>query len=367
MPNSNFIWGLAIGAGSVLILLLWLLLGDFGIAWPTELEEHESQSAIVRNYGLLPLGVIGLILAGWRTKTASDQRDIANKQSQTSIDQVRIAQQGQYADRYAKAAAMLSDDKMPVCEAGIFALKELAEADPEGHYFPVQNLLCSFIRNYDRKDDDTKCSSDVIEALRAFSDLRNRENYLIELRKKWKPDLEGVFLCNFPGHLRRINFTNAILDYADLSESDFSGARLKGASLTGTNFAETALIDANFVKVNDAFKMNLKDTILDGANFSGSRLTSNNFTDSYCTDTRFTGARLHRCNFTDARLFTTYITGADFKDAIFTRAMISPPFLPEADWPDGCKPSEVLQTRRRKHQRDYYVFVEVEDLESEKA
>nr|WP_320141248.1 hypothetical protein [uncultured Cohaesibacter sp.] len=163
----------------------------------------------LRNLALILLGVIGLPLAIWRSTVAQQQ--------------IFVAQKGQYADRFAKAAAMLADDSLPVREAGIYALRELAMADPKGHYFQVQDLLCSFMRDAGKQAeeqekenaqsaltlvprqtldeyDPTPCTSDVNAALRAFSDLRTPKNKRREKDRGWEPNLQKVRLINFPDH-----------------------------------------------------------------------------------------------------------------------------------------------------------------------
>lgn len=348
MKNSNFIWGFAIGAGSVFILLLWSFLGDSGITWPSDLENLESKSAIIRNYGLLPLGLLGLLLAGWRSVLAS-------KQTQTSIDQVRIAQQGQYADRYAKAAAMLSDKKISVREAGIFALRELAEADPEGHYYPVQNLLCSFIRaesaELTKQAGNDQCTSEITEALRSISDLRTKDNCVREIADKWVPDLRESYFTYFPGHVRSLNLERADLTLSTFEFAKLNGARFQGCELEDIFFDDAELVNADF-----------EDCNLAGSRFWDADLRDANFTYARAGDVDFTRSKLLDAQFCNARLFNSIfigasLDGANFKGANLGQALLPTPELPEKYWPLGKVPSSYDE----KDGMEYYTFVQIDE------
>ncbi|SNZ20936.1 Uncharacterized protein YjbI, contains pentapeptide repeats [Cohaesibacter gelatinilyticus] len=351
--DGRLILAFALGAGSVLAVLLWFFLGDFGITWPAGLESQESLSAIVRNWGLLPLALIGMGLAVWRSKIASDQRN--------------IAQQAQFADRYAKAASMLSDSALSIREAGIFALKELALADPEGHYIPAQSLLCSFIRDRSKVYqpdnqtlppvpksgyDSTQCESDIKEALRAFLMLRTPETKNIEDRQKWRPDLNGSHLVGIdvryarPDRWKRIRVPNEVipaegipirlefvgadpvrvdLSGVNLMEVNLSGAKLEGADLSEANLGRADLREASL------FDANLREANLVGANLGEATLSGADLSDADLSEANLVEAKLESANLGEARLVR-----ADLRKVNFVGAKLNSASLWEANLFGAC-------------------------------
>ncbi|SNZ20934.1 pentapeptide repeat-containing protein [Cohaesibacter gelatinilyticus] len=332
--------------------------------WLDKLAKHEKATAALRNIGLIFLGIIGLGLAIWRTKTASDQRDIANKQAQTSIDQIRIAQQGQFADRYAKAAAMLSESELSVREAGIFALRELGFADPRGHYFPVQSLLCSFIRDRSKsmrgdtgspplvKDygkDHNQCEGDVKEALRAFIDLRTSENKAREKSKMWTPDLSGAYFAQLDlslvdidlsgVNLQGANFIDAQLFRADFSYSNFSDANFRGADLDLAEFKGADLFRTDFSKASFLSTVFTRAS-LDEVNFGSANLEGAQLNDAELVEVDFRDARLKDADFSRAHVSNVNLSEADLTDAIWAGAIIRNTDFSEAIT-DGIDWSEV--------------------------
>ena len=210
-------------------------------------------TAAIRNIGLTVAAAIVLPLAIWRSL-------LAHKSTQ-------LTERGQNIDRFQKGAEMLGDEELSVREAGIFALKELAQVDPIGHYLPVQKTLCAFLRNKSLKqyssfsdeawkgikigparidlEFNTGCTSDMIEAVRAFSDLRTPENLKMEQKEKWRPDLSRVNFILFPGHSRPINF-----EYCSIIYSKLDWADLFSANLTSADFFHAVLSNAFLQNTN---------------------------------------------------------------------------------------------------------------------
>ncbi|SFN60041.1 Pentapeptide repeat-containing protein [Cohaesibacter marisflavi] len=220
---------------------LWLIFNDVASA---EASVWKEFSEIARNLGLLLLGVIGLPLAIWRSVVASSQAKTAIKQSQHTAKQIELLQQGQLADRFTKAAAMLTEKDVAGGEAGIFALREIASADPEAYYQTVQDVLCSFIRNYSRRyKSEYDASSSLKTAMRVISQLRN------DLGKDrdigWRPPLGRAHFKRFYEDRIRLNFSNA-----DLFKSCFVNSRIECATFENANFLESDLRGADFKRTN---------------------------------------------------------------------------------------------------------------------
>ncbi|WP_321341549.1 pentapeptide repeat-containing protein [uncultured Cohaesibacter sp.] len=361
---------------------IWALLSPAG--WDIESHfKNPNDIAHLRNLGLILLGVIGLPLAIWRSTVAQQQ--------------IFVAQKGQYADRFAKAAAMLSDDSLPVREAGIFALRELAMADPKGHYFPVQDLLCSFMRDAGRQaeeqemenaqsaltlvpshkpeeDDPAPCTSDVTAALRAFSDLRTPKNKRREKDRGWEPDLEKVRLTSFPGHSRAIDLSKADLREAQLQQAILVGASLRNAYLRQADLQGAALIKAQLQRADlveaklqgaclieaelqraDLTEAKLQGAFLGGAKLHGADLTKAKLQKADLAVAKLQGAdlreaKLQRADLAVANLMGADLMGADLMGTDLTAAHLemakfSLPIWTEIEWPEGWVPSEVKEEK----------------------
>lgn len=399
---------------------LWLIFIDVA---STEKSDWETFSAIARNLGLLFLGAIGLPLAIWRSVLAHKQTNIANRNAANAIEQTKIAnnntanaleqtkvtRQGQHAERFAKAAAMLGDNKLPVREAGIFALQELAIADPEGYYFPVQNLLCSFMRDAGQQDrekagmnrakpdadaeaDATQevlelpaCKSDVTSALCAFSDLRTPKNLKQEEDRGWQPDLHEVNLSKFPGHSRSINLHNAKLSGAALERSNFHDAIFTDAILNSASFHRASLRDANLQKAILNYA-NLGKTILTNANLQGASfvfatlekaniwianfntasLEEANLQETEIWHSDFQNANLRKANLDGAKFYSEKTEGTKFCETSIQNTKFSLPIWPREDWPKDSEPVEGLDSdcamaMLLAQPIEYFTFVTIDD------
>ncbi|KZK78316.1 Pentapeptide repeats (8 copies) [Pseudovibrio sp. W64] len=273
--DQDHTWNIALilSISSLLTTLVGVIavnLTDFETSKLLRLEfwggSNPAFSVILRNIGLMALGLAGLYLAWDRTQTATRQADLAER--------------GQNTDRFQKAAAMLGDRQLSVREAGIYALTELAQSDPQHHYLPIQKLLCSFIR--DRSADqeqsernliengklepfsDNACyrqyhdqaPSDIAEAAIAFSTLRTSDNILLE--KDWEPDLKGV------------NLKGTDLSGSNFQNVNFRWANFEGAQLIAVNFDNSQLFLANLA--TRLTRANLNNSYLFGANLEGAEL-----------------------------------------------------------------------------------------------
>lgn len=330
----------------------------------------KAPSEVIRN--LMALLAFPAIWLAWRrTNTATTQTDIANQQTKNAIRQSDIALQGQFADRYAKAAAMLSDKSLPVREAGIFALRELAIVDPNGHYFPVQDLLCSFMRDEGRKAIEEQetikkqeksgkedlepipCKSDVIAALRALSDLRTEENLKREKERNWRPDLQKVNLAQIEEVEHIINLQRADLRQANLQNSYLLEPQLQDTNLSKAKMQSSELYFANLqgAKLSGA---KLQDTCLINAKLQNVDLRKSNLTDA-----QLYGAQLDEANLVKATIGGIVLTNASLKEARF-----SPPIWPPENWPESLSPTSIKTgTDETFEEYEYFTFIPINENE----
>ena len=333
--------------------------------WTNIAGPDADPSALLRNLGWLLITAIGLPLIIWRSVIAQRQLDVAQK--------------GQFSDRYAKAAAMLSDESMAVREAGIFALRELAIADPNGHYFPVQDLFCSFLRDKakaesdktDPEEGDDKekaapvppCPSDSNAALIALSDLRTKENRKREEKRNWRPKLQKVNLDRCPGsddelNLQRANLFGAHLEGAILRHAHLEGAYLIYAHLEGAYLRHAHLEGAELISAH-LEGADLGEAHLEGAYLRGANLVVANLRDTHLEGANLRGAHLEKADLRGARLERAILRGARLEGAIF-----SPPVWPAGQWPEGFHPSEIKHRKTFLGEwEDYFTFLPNADSE----
>lgn len=95
-------------------------------------------SEVLRNYGLILAGALGIGIAIWRAVAA-------DRQSKAQRDQVRQARREHVAEMFGQAVAKLDDDKLHVRLGAIYTLREIVEAYPDLSK-PTVDLLSSYLQ-----------------------------------------------------------------------------------------------------------------------------------------------------------------------------------------------------------------------------
>lgn len=132
-------------------------------------------------------------------------------------------------------------------------------------------------------------------------------------------NLEGASLL-------RVAFTSS-LEPRPAETPTFKGANLKGARLHSrldyTDFSDADLTDAKFGPEDPKNELLLTARpVMNGANFSGAKLTNATVRHTKLRFARFTGADAHGADFTGSDLTNVDFTGADVTDANFTDAIL---------------------------------------------
>ena len=263
------------GALWVALIVISLAIGGTlsWVFWGDLRGSQDSLSTTIRNVALVIGGVIAILLAMWRSR-------VAERQAITS-------QRGLSNERFQKGAEMLGSPAMSVRLGGIFALRRMAEEQPEEYHLLVISLLCAFVRvpmsdggdkirfqiEDGQEEATTPVSADVQEAMQAIGSRRAsgilleraEEGFHLYLRKAV---LRGV-------QLREANLSMAWLTEADISKAvlpyaDLSKARLRRASLAGTELRHADLSGALL------WGTDLSGAILHGANLSGTDMSGRN-------------------------------------------------------------------------------------------
>ncbi len=268
--KSSSFW-FALTALAILVVGLWVTwwqwdwLGSGG-------PEPASNGETLRNAGLMLGGVLALVFALWRGWVAEQQKATAQRQAD-------IALQSSLNERYERGAEMLGNNVLSVRLGGIYALRRLAEEQPEQYHIQIMELLCAFVCN-PTKDSSVErplglhhefdnymrtLRADVQEAMLAIG---SRSSLGISLESSrgirlYLRDAHLVYLQVQDANLSCAWLTNANLTDAEIPRANLSSARLRqatlyGAKLRGANLSNAKLWDAD-----------LGRAILQNANLSG--------------------------------------------------------------------------------------------------
>ncbi len=149
--------GFVIATLIVLVVIASVVAQDFSVfswAYWQEGDTSTSRSEVFRNVGLFFVAVVALGFGIWRAWTAhrqaeasQRQAEAANEQARAANEQARIAQQGQFTERFSRAAEHLGSGQLPVRLGGIYALWRLFKDSPERDVISVIDILCAFVRD----------------------------------------------------------------------------------------------------------------------------------------------------------------------------------------------------------------------------
>ena len=330
----------------VFVIIASVLAQDFSVFSWTYWQDGgtTSRSEVVRNLGLLAAGIIGLGFGIWRavtahlqTQAAQGQASAATEQARVANEQARIAQQGQFTERFSRAAEHLGSGQLPVRLGGIYALWRLAQDSPERDVVPVIDILCAFVRDPPPAEPPqtgpSTTTADAAQPGREPSDaaaklrpdvqtvlnLIGNENadYRALLPAGYRLDLTGANLRH--AQLMGADLPGTRLIYANLNNADLTGANLTNANLASANLTNANLMDADLTEVH-LFQANLTGATLLGVNLTGANLWEPNLTNANLRSANLTGASLVHAHLTNtdlknADLSDADLTGADLTDA----------------------------------------------------
>ncbi|MBP7243169.1 hypothetical protein [Amaricoccus sp.] len=126
-------------------------------------------SEIVRNYGIVAAGAVGIGIAIWRAIAA-------DRQSRAQRDQVAQARREHVADIFGQAIGKLDDEKLHVRLGAIYTMREIVEAYPDLSR-PTIDLLTSYLATVNYADEEPPADVRAIMTLilpRAGDDRKDR-------------------------------------------------------------------------------------------------------------------------------------------------------------------------------------------------
>lgn len=275
------LWGIN-RYGDWIVTVLWVWLGD------TPDGNNESNSATVRNVGLVIAAAFALLFATWRSVVGWRQAD--------------TAQRSLLNERYQKGAEMLGSRVLSVRLGGVYALRRLAEEHPKQYHSQVMRLFCAFVRNPTDGNEDQRTLTeeapphkvpplpeDVQAAVYAighrsmeYLDLEEVATFRLDLRGS---DLRGAQLSDmnlntptWPSWAKP-RISEWLNRHTDLSGARLCSARLDWTELTEADLTESCLCYAWLMRTDlsgsDLADTNLHGAHLMGTNLSGAKLSRN--------------------------------------------------------------------------------------------
>ncbi|WP_204014084.1 pentapeptide repeat-containing protein [Virgisporangium aurantiacum] len=285
-------------------------------------------------------------------------------------DDLRITEQGQITDRFARAVEQLGEpgpDRIDVRLGGIYALERIMRDSPDDQP-TVMEVLAAFVRVHAPRSStatsppqptpsasapvSTDTSSSVPVDIQAAVTVLGRRDPTHD-RADSGIDLRRTQLAYgnlVEARLRRALLSTADLAYADLGYADLTDANLSGANLSGANLSGANLSGA---KLSGA---NLRGAKLSGANLFIAYLIDANLTYAYLIDANLTNAdlgyadltnaKLNGANLLNANLLNANLTNADLGYADLTNANLIRADLTGADLTDAAVATETLRCGR---------------------
>ena len=277
----------------ILIPILVLLFGDFFSweYWNVGDKTTATRSEVLRNVGLLIVGIVGLGFGVWRSYTAYQQTEAAKKQADVALKQAGIAERGHFTERFTKAIEQLGSESNPIRLGGIYALWRLAQDDPENNVVAVMDIFCAYVRNLPYQSSASETQADEEVSIEIISpDVQTILNLLLDSNALYGTIIPDNYMYNFSG--------------ANFGKADFFSADFEDAYLFRTNLSRAKMMSANF-----------HDTYIYEANLSNSDLSDAILLNADLVKADLSGADLSRADLSQADLSEADLSGADLNGA----------------------------------------------------
>lgn len=237
-----------------------------------EQEERAQVGIIVLQTVVTAIGGIAIF---WNIVLARRQMMIAQKQSETLQDQMRIAQNQIITELFSRAIEQLGHPQSSVRIGAIYSLERIARDSSQDHCSVIE-VIASYVR--DRcvissktpLESKTESGKDIDAAIAVLGKLNARSGTSLVLNLKCS-DLRGVDFDFgnfskadlFRSQLSNGNFYETVLCQAKLEQTDLTAAKLRRADLRGANLTKANL------SLTDLRECDLMQANLDRANFTG--------------------------------------------------------------------------------------------------
>ncbi|MEU8389050.1 pentapeptide repeat-containing protein [Micromonospora sp. NPDC048843] len=235
-------------------------------------------------------------------------------------NQVRLQEQGQITDRFARAVEQLGSDQVNVRLGGIYSLERLMHDSPQDRS-TIAQVLCGFVRERAKNRRPPFGHESAAEWPRP--DQGNRATWP-------KPATDVQAAVTVLGR-RPLPDTRA-KEPLDLSDTDLSSADLSRGNFAFANFQRSSLVGATFLHANLTgsifYSTDLAQSNISAAKAVGAKFTDCRLDDAWLNETDLTqaalwvhadGANSRGADLTGASLNGASLMGAEFKDTNLLR------------------------------------------------
>ncbi|MDQ1041872.1 pentapeptide repeat-containing protein [Streptomyces sp. V4I2] len=211
--------------------------------------------------------------------------------------QLRLAREGQIAERFTRAIDHLGSETLDVRLGGIYALERVAKNSPDDRP-TVTDILCAFVREHSRwpvgAPDGPEHPTPTVD----------RDVPWLTIRC---PDVQTALyvLGRRPGHPQEHPL---YLSRADLRRAQLGGAQLEGTNLRHSNLARAYMPNSNLGNGQ------LVNVDLRHAHLRGARLPGADLRNAHLEHADLRQASLHGADLRGADLSDALLDGADLTD-----------------------------------------------------
>ena len=257
--------------------------------------------------------------------------------TRASHDQLKLSEQGQFTDRYARALDQLDDQRaVAVRLGGLHALERIARDSPDDRQ-AIAEVLCAYARTAPRPTPSVAAMEAAPPGLPA-PDATSVGTLAAEptTLTQRAPDVQAAVTI-LGRWWERLHEPPPVLDLhdADLRGAHLDGTRLQGAILVGAQFQSASLVSAQLqradlrgAQLQDA---NLRGAQLQNAALHGAELQRANFDGAQLRYAILDGAQLQQASLDGAQLQSANLGHAQLRGAILDGALLEDAQLQDAD------------------------------------
>ena len=268
----------------IFVIVVLMLMTQEGAIWDWLNAKWDwlnkgTHSDTVRNLALIAFGIVGFILAFWRTNIADEQAKIAQKNAETAAQQAKIADTNSVTHIFNQAIEQLGpthdtgQPKREIRVGAIYALEKLSQTNEE-YTQVIINILTTYLRenapnNAEETTQETTQEPITTDRQTALTVIGRSQ----QTAKTLAIDLSNTNLTE--ANLTEANLIGANLRWATLREANLIEADLTKADLFNANLTEANLTKADLAKA-DLTKAHLDSAVLTEANLRMANLTEAN-------------------------------------------------------------------------------------------
>ena len=262
---------------------------------PSDIKDNPE---LLRGIGFFILGVgiapLGLLLAYRRTETVQIQATTAKEKAVT--------------EAFAKSVELLGNERESARQGGIYALGRLAKDNEDLHPM-IMDIAASYIRQESRRwfySEKKKMEKEENTPI-------DKERLIEKLDLEPTPmDIEAAITVIRQRITKYDKKTKKKQYLMDLSNAYIFNADFSNTKLSKVNFSDSVMINCIF-----------DETDLSKSNFVASTLTGSSMTNASISDADFSNTKLSKVNFSDSVMINCIFDGADLSGSNFVASNLT--------------------------------------------